>query len=236
MPMVRPIAAAAVLLLVVSCAAPRGDVVSSAAPDEPRGDVVSYAAPDEPRGSYVEARTATVFAGACHYGSEFAMQGREAVLAWHLESGSRGGVPLAGVDLVAVVAADENLDTEVAPRTSVVFVSDAASAAQHEAAVAWLREAHGKAVGRIVEVHAAPVSVDRDGERFSVTAADALELRGSTLADRACCSQPHNVWYDPLAIVQSPVVGNAAVFRCEAEPLRRSWSLPGDNCAFVATF
>ncbi|MCA1632087.1 MAG: hypothetical protein LC774_17540, partial [Acidobacteria bacterium] len=57
----------------------------------------SRAAADGVRGVYVEARTASVFAGACHYNGELTTAGREAVLAWSVKEGSWGGVNLAGV-------------------------------------------------------------------------------------------------------------------------------------------
>ena len=57
-------------------------------------------------GDYVEARTAEVFAGGCIMGSEGEPSGREAILAWHVKDGQMNGVPLDGLSIVAVVAAD----------------------------------------------------------------------------------------------------------------------------------
>jgi hypothetical protein len=62
--------------------------------------VSSRAEADGVRGVYVEARTASVFAGACHYNGELTTAGREAVLAWSVKEGSWGGVQLAGVRAV----------------------------------------------------------------------------------------------------------------------------------------
>src|ERR671928_228601 len=67
--------------------------------------VSSRAEGDGVRGVYVEARTASVFAGACHYNGELTTAGREAVLAWNVKGGSWGGVDLAGVRAVADVEA-----------------------------------------------------------------------------------------------------------------------------------
>src|ERR1700722_1556209 len=38
------------------------------------------------KGDYVEARTASVFAGACHYNGEVMITGRDAVMAWNVTS------------------------------------------------------------------------------------------------------------------------------------------------------
>ena len=61
---------------------------------------VDAPAPPEVRGAFVEARTASVFAGACHYGAEATTGGREAVVAWRFDSGSHLGVNLAGVEII----------------------------------------------------------------------------------------------------------------------------------------
>ena len=44
------------------------------------------------RGDYVEARTASVFAGACHYNGELTTTGRDALMAWNITAGSWDGV------------------------------------------------------------------------------------------------------------------------------------------------
>ena len=75
---------------------------------------------DQPIGGrYVEARTASVFAGACHHNSELVTAGREQVLAWIIEAGAVDGVQLAGVGVVAAVGCAENLEVATAPRKSV---------------------------------------------------------------------------------------------------------------------
>src|SRR5215208_6915838 len=90
----------------------------------------SRAEGDGVRGVYVEARTASVFAGACHYNGELTTAGREALMAWDVASGSWDGVPLAGVRAVAVVSSEVNLTDSSAARRSELFVDGSATAAQ----------------------------------------------------------------------------------------------------------
>src|SRR6266700_6502502 len=61
------------------------------------------------RGDYVEVRTASVFAGACHYNGEVTTTGRDALMAWNVTSGTWNGVDLAGVRALAIVTSDANL-------------------------------------------------------------------------------------------------------------------------------
>jgi len=46
--------------------------------------------------TYVEVRTASVFAGACHYNGEVTTTGRDALMAWNVKSGQWRGVDWQG--------------------------------------------------------------------------------------------------------------------------------------------
>ena len=61
------------------------------------------------RGDYVEVRTASVFAGACHFNGEVTTAGREAMMAWNFTSGKWQDIDLTGVRLMAIVSSDTNL-------------------------------------------------------------------------------------------------------------------------------
>ena len=61
------------------------------------------------RGDYVEVRTASVFAGACHFNGEVTTAGREAMMAWNFTSGKWQDIDLTGVRLMAIVSSDINL-------------------------------------------------------------------------------------------------------------------------------
>src|SRR2546430_13047224 len=78
-------------------------------------------------GDYVEVRTASVFAGACHYNGELMTTGRDALMAWHVTSGEWNGVDLTGASVVVVVSADDNLSNESAARRSEIIIDQRAS-------------------------------------------------------------------------------------------------------------
>ena len=46
------------------------------------------------KGDYVEVRTASVFAGACHFNGEVVTAGREAIMAWSFSAGTWNGTNL----------------------------------------------------------------------------------------------------------------------------------------------
>src|SRR6187455_2641531 len=82
------------------------------------------------RGDYVEVRTASVFAGACHYNGEVVTTGRDALMAWNVTSGKWQGVDLTGVRVLAIVSADANLAEGNAARQSEIIIDSNASRTQ----------------------------------------------------------------------------------------------------------
>jgi hypothetical protein len=191
--------------------------------------------PAAPHGVYVEARTAAVYAGACHYGGQYTLEGREAVLGWHFEGGSEGGVDLAGTDLAVLLSGEGNLDAGGA-RRSVLYLDGDAPPAARAAARAWVERTQGALLGAVTAVETVPVDVGRAGDAFHLTAGAGIELRGAALPERACCRMPYNVWYDPFVALQGRLVGNASTFRADAPALARRWALAGENDVFFGAF
>lgn len=189
-----------------------------------------------PCGRYVEARTASVFAGACHFGGEATTTGREALLAWRFDGGEHAGVALAGVDAAVVIVGEANLAEAGAARRSVVYVSDRATAAQASAVRALLTRELGAQLGELVATERVPLVVAFEAETYSVVSAGHFALRGELLPDRACCRMPFQVWYAPFAPVAQPVVGANAEFRCVDARLDREWSRPDENASFAGAF
>ena len=124
------------------------------------------------RGDYVEVRTASVFAGACHYNGEVVTTGRDAMMAWNVTSGKWQGVDLSGVRVMAIVSADANLAEGNAARQSEIIDSNA-SGTQALAMVNALKEKYAASLGNVVEVRSAPVSFERNGRTYAVVTNEA---------------------------------------------------------------
>lgn len=188
-----------------------------------------------PVGTYVEARTASVYAGACHYNGEYTTQGREAVAGFRVESGVHEGVELAGLCAALLVTSEANLD-EAEPRRTRLYLPEDASDAQRQALSAWLQATYPEVLGQVEEQRTTQVTVEGEGESFHVSAGEELLVEGALLPDRACCKMPFNVWYAPLIGEREAVVGRTEEFQVSIEARDLFWSRPGDNCAFVARF
>lgn len=197
----------------------------------------ALAGADALHGRYLEARSASVFAGACHYGSEFSTQGREALLAWHFDGGEVGGVPLAGVTVVAIVAGPGNLDIAGMPRRSELYADASAPAAARSAACAVVRARHRALLGRARVAAPRPIRFERAGDRFRVEVEGMASLTGALLPDRACCTMPLARWYEPFSDVGPAIVGESAEFHhAGTRWIPRRWARFDENSAFAAQF
>lgn len=186
----------------------------------------------EIQGRYVEARTASVMAGACHYNGELVTRGRDAVMAFRIEQGKSGGVDLAGVTALAAVTSSDNL-ANGAERRTILVIDAGATDAQAEAAAARLMTRYASAFGANVDVKRAPVRfVERDGA-MEVDAPGYAKMSVKALPDRACCKMQDLVWYEPLVPLTDRQVGYTA--KAESKAFT-PWMDAGENTAFHGRF
>jgi hypothetical protein len=190
-----------------------------------------------PAGHYVESRTAAVFAGACHYNGEYCTEGREALCVWHFDEGASEGVDLAGVDVALTLRADANLADPAAHTTRAVYLSSRASPEARAAALELLRAREPALFAGAEVLDTLPIRA-RFGEdgSYAVEGGQLFALSGSTLADRACCKMPYDVWYAPFGTITGRVVGDNRVFRMSDPRLGRVFERPGDNAAISGSF
>src|SRR4051794_37966683 len=112
------------------------------------------------RGQYVEARTCDVYTGTCFANADTGLTGKNAVLAWKVESGTVNGVEVNGLGVVAVVSSRETLGLkQCGPARAVIIVDDRATAGQRDALVAFVKAQAGGLAGEVVAVRSAPVSM-----------------------------------------------------------------------------
>jgi len=158
-------------------------------------------------GQYLEDRSSRVYGCPCEWSSEFASYGREAVLAWKIESGEYEGESLTGLRLAAVLAGEFTLSVSTSPRRSTVYVDSGASAAQRRAGVAWLRAQYDEVLGQILGVHEVAIQFHLDAESATLQVGDVLDLR----MRRANLLEDTESWasllYDPFTKLTSSTLG-----------------------------
>lgn len=187
------------------------------------------------KGEYVEVRTASVFAGACHYNGELMTTGRDALMAWNVTSGRWNGIDLTGVRAIAVVSATENLSNVQAGRRSELIVDQAATYEQARAMVSALKSNYTAALGQIISVRSVPISFRHEGKVYEVTSADAA-INVEAMPNDLCCRMPNLVWYEPLVSLQQRKVGYTVRALYAGRRVSDSWERAGENSAFFGAF
>jgi len=186
-------------------------------------------------GDYVEARTASVFAGACHYNGELVTIGREAILAWNFTGGSINGVDLRGLRAVAAVTSNANLGDEQADRRTELAVDSSATDQQVAALKSLLQSSRGSQLGQIVAIRRTPVTFSHGDKGYVVEAAGFASMSVQYMPDDSCCAQPNLVWYSPLSLLEHRKVGftESASF---TGAIGDHWQRSGENSAFYGDF
>jgi len=187
------------------------------------------------RGDYVEVRTASVFAGACHYNGEVVTTGRDAMMAWNVTSGKWQGVDLTGVRVMAIVSSDANLSEDNAARQSEIIVDSSASRAQALAMLNALKEKYAASLGNVVEVRGAPIKFERSGRTYAVVTNEAA-INVEAMPNDLCCKMPNLVWYTPLVGLENRKVGYTSKALYSGKVVGEPWSRSGENSAFYGTF
>ena len=187
------------------------------------------------RGDYVEVRTASVFAGACHFNGEVVTTGRDAMMAWNVTSGKWQGVDLTGVRVMAIVSADVNLAEGNAARRSEIIVDSQVSRTQALAMVNALREKYAASLGTVVAVRNAPIRFERNGRTYAVATNDAA-INVEAMPNDLCCKMPNLVWYTPFVGLENRKVGYTSKALYSGKVVGEPWSRSGENSAFYGSF
>ena len=187
------------------------------------------------KGDYVEVRTASVFAGACHYNGELTTTGRDALMAWNVTSGSWDGIDLINVKAIAVVSADENLSDAQAQRRSEIIVDQSASHAQAVAMINAIKSRSAASLGEIVLVRSAPISFKHEGKSYQINSSE-VGIEVEAMPNDLCCRMPNLVWYDPLIPLLQRKVGYTIKALYAGHAIGDSWQRGGENSAFYGNF
>ena len=187
------------------------------------------------KGDYVEVRTASVFAGACHFNGEVVTAGREAIMAWSFSAGTWNGTNLAGVRATAVVSSDENLSNQSAARRSEVILDQSASHDQKVAILEALKSRYAATLGEIISVRSAPISFRHEGKSYEVNSAEAA-INVEAMPNDLCCKMPNLVWYDPLVQLGQRKVGYTIRALYSGNEIGDTWERDGENSAFYGSF
>ena len=187
------------------------------------------------KGDYVEVRTASVFAGACHFNGEVTTVGREAIMAWDFSSGNWNGTNLTGLRAIAVVTSDQNLDNAGGARRAEIILDSSASHDQKVALLNALEDRYAATLGEIVSVRSAPITFKHQGKSYEVTSQQA-NINVEAMPNDLCCQMPNLVWYNPLVQLGHRKVGYTLKAAYSGNEVGDPWERSGENSAFYGSF
>ena len=188
------------------------------------------------QGEYLEARSVSVYVGACHYGAEYVEGGREATLVWNIHQGTWKGVSLDGLTVVAVVTARNNLAIDTNTRRSVLYIDAGATSEQRTALTDLMTAKRAEVLGEIVSTEAAPITFTKQDVKYDLRVGEVLTLSVSRYPCQNC-TQPHQIWYKPLEQLDTPIVGKSTAYCYQDKILSVTWNCGEDtNNVFVGNF
>ncbi len=191
------------------------------------------------KGSYVEARTAEVFAGGCVMNSEAGTAGRQAILAWKIDRGTFNGVTLDGLSVVAAVAGDQNLGIQEiggsrATTKAAVYVDQRASVPQQMALIAMANQLSGGMMNTVVQITPTPIAFSEDHDTVRLAAGHvALDVNKHLEHDPQCGGMQ---WFHPLSTGTQATLGQTQRHMFTGASLGTKWSDPFKRSAFFGTF
>ncbi|MCE2394857.1 DUF1326 domain-containing protein [Candidatus Poribacteria bacterium] len=188
------------------------------------------------QGEYLEARSVSVYVGACHYGAEYVEGGREATLVWNIRQGTWKGVSLDGLTVVAVVTAQNNLAIDTNTRRSVLYIDEQATSKQRTALIDLMITKRSKVLGEVVSTESVPITFAKEGVKYDLRIGKVLTLSVSRYPCQNC-TQPHQIWYKPLEQLDTPIVGKSTSYCYQDKILSVTWNCGEDtNNVFVGDF
>src|SRR5579862_9448299 len=202
----------------------------------------SFMVAQEIRGDYMETRSADVYTGQCFANGEVNLVGNEAILAWHVQTGTWEGVPLQGLTVAAAIKANGTLGDPYEspyPAKAVLLVDDQASAQQRAALVHFAQHMGGELLKNVADVIPTQMELVVNAEHHGAAMLRAGKLatihtRGIGDKDHTCGNEV--TFYPPLTETAHSMPAVAVTDSYTGPGLGVSWDLHGKRSAFVGTF
>jgi hypothetical protein len=203
---------------------------------------VPAVAADSVTGTYLESRTCQVYTGPCFANAETGLAGREAMMAWNIESGKQDNVDLDGLSVVMVVSGDATLTYEGLndPKVlkSAIIVDAKATGEQRAALISFVKQHTGRAGREVVRVDAAPISMSLDSAELkgNLEAGTVVKLTTRKARPGDCICSNEVAFYPPLAAVNRFAPGVAVEAEYKGAALGTTWSMPESRSVYMGEF
>jgi hypothetical protein len=194
------------------------------------------------RGDYIETRSADVYTGQCFANGEVNLVGNEAILAWHVQSGSWDGVPLDGLTVAAAVRAHGTLGDPYEspyPAHAVLLVDDQASTDQRAALVSFAHQMGGELLRQVEQVITTPMELVVNHQEHGVAllrAGQFATVQTRSIGDKDHLCGNEVTFYPPLTDLAHSMPAVALTDSYRGPGLGVDWESHGKRSAFVGSF
>ncbi len=201
----------------------------------------------------MESRSTDVYVAQCFANGETGLNGKQALLAWKIDSGSWNGVKLDGLNVAGAVTANGTLGDPYEnpyPAKVVLMVDDRATAAQRDALVAFAQHEAGQLFDNVMQVESVPMefalpqaAVETAHVHGSGAGAHAMfragnlariETRSLNDNDHICGNE--TTYYPPLTTVDRATPAVAVTDQFRGNGLNTDWDNHGRRSAYLAHF
>jgi hypothetical protein len=205
------------------------------------------------RGDYMESRSTDVYVAQCFANGETGLNGKQALLAWKIDTGSWEGVKLDGLHVAGAVTAQGTLGDpyeDPYPAKVVMMVDDRATPEQRNALVAFAKHQAGQLFDHVVSVQAVPMEFEVPEAAiatahvhgsgvgahaiFRAGSLARIETRSLNDNDHVCGNE--TTYYPPLTTVERATPAVALTDEFRGEGLNTDWASHGRRSAYIAHF
>lgn len=205
------------------------------------------------RGDYMESRSTDVYVAQCFANGETGLNGKQALLAWKIDSGAWNGVELDGLHVAGAVTANATLGDPYGnpyPAKVVMLVDDRASAEQRDALVAFAQHEAGKLFENVVRVEKVPMELELPdaaiatahvhgsgmGAHAMFRAGNVARIETRSLNDNDHICGNETTYYPPLTTVERATPAVAVSDEFHGQGLNTDWANHGKRSAYLAHF
>ncbi len=191
-------------------------------------------------GQYVEARTCDIWTGPCFANAEMNLTGKHAVMGWKIDHGSKAGVKLDGLSVVAVITTSDTLGLkQTAPSKAMLIVDSKATPAQRDALVSVARDQGGDLLKDVIAIQSAKVDVEviqcKEGGCARLEAGNAkVETRCLDHHDKVCGNE--SAFYPPLTKNVQATAAMAIEHSYTGKSFNETWNDAERRGAYVGKF
>ncbi len=205
------------------------------------------------RGDYMESRSTDVYVAQCFANGETGLNGKQALLAWKIDSGSWNGVNLDGLAVAGAVTANATLGDpygDPLPARVVMLVDERATPEQRAALVALAQHQGGPLFSHIVKTETLPMEMELPqaavatahvhgsgvGAHAFFRAGNLARIETRSLNDNDHICGNETTYYPPLTTVDRATPAVAMTDEFKGDGLDTDWDSHGRRSAYLAHF